>query len=515
MRDDPAYPSVGPEAAAAAAGGRPRGGAPRTPAAPPASPVSPATSRSLGRRLDEASRRRARVLAIDDEPEMAAMLETLLGRAGYEVRTALSGASGEALFERWQPDTVVVDLRLPDIDGLELLRRFRASQPSVAVVILTGHGSVPKAVEAMKAGAHSFLEKPVEPDTLLALIERALEHRQLVDENRALRRQLEDRAPLGGLVGKSRAMLEMLDLVRSVAASDANVLIQGENGTGKELVANALHALSRRARGPFVKINCAAIPKDLIEDELFGHRRGAFTGAVADREGLFETASGGSLLLDEIVEMPAALQTKLLRVLQEREFRPIGSDRVVRVDVRLICATNADVEAALRSGRLREDLYFRVNTITVRVPPLRERLEDLPLLCEHFLEMYRRRHGRAVHGIAPEAYRLLMKHRWPGNVRELEHAIERGVLVAKGAEITPGDLPESIRENAAAPGSEAAGPLGGTLAEIERLAIVRALERTGWNKQAAARLLGLYRPTLYSKMRRYGIQDPRSRRAES
>ncbi len=469
----------------------------------------------LGSRADEPARRGARVLAIDDEPEMLQFLAAVLTHAGYEVRTALSGARGEDLFHQWRPDTVVVDLRLPDLDGLELLRRFRAAEPSAAVVILTGHGSVAKAVEAMKAGAHSFVEKPVEPETLLALVARAVEHRQLVDENLALRRQLEHRAPLDGIVGKSRQMVELLDLVRSVAASDANVLIQGENGTGKELIANALHALSKRARFPFVKINCAALPKDLIEDELFGHRRGAFTGAVADREGLLEAAAGGSLLLDEIAEMPVYLQTKLLRVLQDREYRPIGSDRVVRVDFRLICATNADIETALRAGTLREDLYFRINTITLRVPPLRERLEDLPLLCEHFLAKYRRRHGRPVQGIAPEAYRLLMKHRWPGNVRELENAIERGVLVAKGPEITPADLPESIRAGGGAATPDFAVPVGRTLAEIERMTILQTLERTAWNKQAAARLLGLYRPTLYSKMRRHNIQDPRPRRAES
>ncbi len=470
--------------------------------------VSSAT-KAPGLRPDEGARRRARVLAIDDEREMLEFLEMLLARAGYDVRTAVSGSRGEELFDRWRPDTVVVDLWLPDIDGLDLLRRFRAAQPSVPVVILTGHGSVSKAVEAMKAGAHSFVEKPVDPDTLLALLQRAVEHRQLIDENLALRRQLEDRAPLDRIVGKSRQMVELLDLVRAVATSDANVLIQGENGTGKELIANALHALSKRARGPFVKINCAALPKDLIEDELFGHRRGAFTGAVADREGLLETASGGSLLLDEIAEMPSYLQTKLLRVLQDREYRPIGSDRVVRVDFRLICATNADVEAALRAGTLREDLYFRINTITLRVPPLRERLDDLPLLCEHFLAKYRQRHGRPVQGLAPDAYSLLVRHRWPGNVRELENAIERGVLVAKGTEITPADLPESIRGSGWVPPAEDALPVGRTLAEIERMAIVQALERTNWNKQAAARLLGLYRPTLYSKMRRHKIQDPK------
>jgi transcriptional regulator with PAS, ATPase and Fis domain len=303
-------------------------------------------------------------------------------------------------------------------------------------------------------------------------------------------------------------MRELFELVTAVADSDANILILGENGTGKELIANALHYNSRRAKGPFIKINCAAIPKELIEAELFGHRRGAFTGAVQDRDGLLEQAQGGSLLLDEIGEMPPYLQTKLLRVLQEREYRPVGSDRVVRVDFRLICATNVDLDAALKDGRLREDLYFRINTITLRVPPLRERTEDLPLLCDHFLDRFRQRYQRNVRTIAPAAYHLLIRNRWPGNVRELENAIERAVLVAKGSEITPADLPEPLRADAG-PGGDIVLPPHRTLAEIERMAILQALERTNWNKQEAAAQLGLYRPTLYSKMRKHKIRDER------
>jgi transcriptional regulator with PAS, ATPase and Fis domain len=310
-------------------------------------------------------------------------------------------------------------------------------------------------------------------------------------------------------------MHEALDLVRSVAASDANVLIVGENGTGKELFANALHANSKRARGPFIKINCAAIPKDLIESELFGYRKGAFTGALTDREGLFEMAEGGSLLLDEIGEMPTYLQTKLLRVLQEREYRPIGSDRIVRVDLRLVCATNADIGAARQEGRFREDLFFRINTITLRVPPLRERTEDIALLCEHFLAKYRERHQRNVGSIAPAAYQLLARHPWPGNVRELENAIERGVLVAKGDEILVSDLPESLHEEAAAETGTGALSANRTLAEIEKLVIQQTLERTGWNKQETAQVLGLYRPTLYSKMKKYEITDPTKQRRRS
>jgi transcriptional regulator with PAS, ATPase and Fis domain len=301
-------------------------------------------------------------------------------------------------------------------------------------------------------------------------------------------------------------MKDLFELIESVAASDANILIQGENGTGKELIANAIHYNSNRAKGPFIKINCAAIPKELIESELFGYKKGAFTGANNDKTGLFEMSEGGSLLLDEIGEMPPYLQTKLLRVLQEREYRPIGSDRIVRVDFRLVCATNIDLDAALRDGKVREDLYFRINTITLRVPPLREKTEDIPLLCEHFLEKYRQRHQRNVKSIAPAAYHLLIRHRWPGNVRELENVIERGVLVAKGAEIAVNDLPESLRTETTRP-ADFVVPPHRTLAEIERMAILQTLQRTNWNKQEAAQILGLYRPTLYSKMKKHDIQD--------
>jgi transcriptional regulator with PAS, ATPase and Fis domain len=302
-------------------------------------------------------------------------------------------------------------------------------------------------------------------------------------------------------------MRELFELVEAVAASDANILIQGENGTGKELIANALHLRSLRAKAPFIKINCAAIPKDLIESELFGYKKGAFTGALQDKVGLLELASGGSLMLDEIGEMPPFLQTKLLRVLQEREYRPVGSERIVKVDFRLLCATNIDLETALREGKLREDLYFRINTITVRVPPLRERTEDVPLLSTHFVEKFNDRYRKQVRGISPAAYHLLIRNRWPGNVRELENAIERAVLVAKGGEIQPSDLPEPVRDEAASV-QDFAVPAHHTLAEIERMTILQTLQRTNWNKQEAAHILGLYRPTLYSKMRKHNIEDP-------
>ena len=452
------------------------------------------------------AKRRKKVLAIDDEPSMTEWLKMVLEQAGYEVRTALIGARGEEQFKTWRPDAVLTDMMLPDIDGIQLVRRFRDTNPQAEVIVISGQGNIPRAVEAVKAGAFTFLQKPIDAEGILAMLEKAFERTDLQAENLQLKQKLEDRFKLANIIGRSRRMQDLFELVESVAASEANILIQGENGTGKELIANALHYNSKRSKGPFIKINCAAIPKDLIESELFGYKKGAFTGAMTDKEGLFEAAEGGSLLLDEIGEMPPYLQTKLLRVLQEREYRPIGSDRIVHVDFRLICATNIDLEAGLREGKLREDLYFRINTITLKVPPLRERTEDIPLLCDYFLEKFRQRYQKNVKTIAPAAYHLLIRNRWPGNVRELENAIERGVLVAKGSEVTVADLPESIREESS-PSAEFVIPPHRTLAEIERMAILQTLQRTNWNKQEAAAILGLYRPTLYSKMKKHEIKD--------
>ncbi|HEY7188081.1 MAG TPA: sigma-54 dependent transcriptional regulator [Vicinamibacterales bacterium] len=456
-------------------------------------------------------KRKKRVLAIDDEPSMTEWLKILLEHAGYEVRTALIGTRGEELFRTWRPDAVVTDMMLPDVDGIELVRKFKQLEPEAEVIVVTGQGNIPRSVEAVKAGAFDFLEKPIDAERLLDKLEKAIKQKSLVDENELLKQKLQDRYKFQNVIGKSKKMQELFELIESVAASEANILIQGENGTGKELIANAIHYNSKRSKGPFIKINCAAIPKDLIESELFGYKKGAFTGAFTDKIGLLEMAEGGSLLLDEIGEMPPYLQTKLLRVLQEREYRPIGSDRLVTVDFRLICATNIDIEVALRENKLREDLYFRINTIALRVAPLRERTEDVPLLCNHFLSKFNRRYQKGVRSVSPSAYHLLIRNRWAGNVRELENAIERAVLVCKTGEITPVDLPESIREENITV-QEFSIPPHRTLAEIERMAIVQTLQRTNWNKQEAAQILGLYRPTLYSKMKKHDIKDQRGQR---
>ena len=448
------------------------------------------------------------VLVVDDEPVIADNLRITLEHAGYEVETAGTTAGALAAVDKRDFALAVVDLMLPDGDGLQVLRQLKARDPSMEVIIMTGYSSIAKAVEAIKQGAFYFVAKPFDTDEMIMLAGKALERRRLVAETSELRRRLNEQSGFAQMLGSSPGMRRVFELLDAVAGSDANVLVVGESGTGKELVANAVHSHSPRVEGPLVKINCAALPKDLIESELFGHVKGAFTGATTDKPGLLEEAHRGSLLLDEITEMPLDLQAKLLRVLEDRTVRRLGGPRTVPVDFRLISSTNLDPEAAVREGRLRQDLYFRINTITVSLPPLRERATDIPLLARCFLERFRAKHARDVEAIDPESYRRLLAHRWPGNVRELEHAIERAVLVARGREITLSDLPETL-QLAPVPPDGAEAPPPGSLEEIERVSILRALETSGWNKQAAALLLGLRRPTLYSKMRRHGIPQRR------
>ena len=453
------------------------------------------------------------VLVVDDEPSIADALRLTLEAEGYSVRIAGSIRTALGVATETDIDAAVVDLMLPDGDGLSLTRELKTRDPLIEVLIVTAYGSVRKAMEATKgAGAFYVLEKPFETDEVVGLLRKALEHRKLVAENSQLRKKLAEQTADSEILGRAPSMQRLMETIASVADADANVLIVGESGTGKELVANALHEGSRRKDGAWVKINCAALPKDLIESELFGHTKGAFTGATTDKVGLLEEAHAGSLLLDEITEMPVDLQAKLLRVLEERVVRRLGGSKSVTVDFRLISSTNQAPEVAVKEGHLRRDLYFRINTVTLAIPPLRDRRDDIPILVRAFLDRYRAKHARRVEDIEPEAYRRLLGYTWPGNVRELQHAIERAVLVARSSAITLADLPESVQHLEEGPGASAIAPSevpSGSLEDIERASILKALDATRWNKQAAAALLGLRRPTLYSKMRKHDIPQRR------
>jgi DNA-binding NtrC family response regulator len=447
------------------------------------------------------------ILVVDDEPTIVDGLRMTLEAEGYAVRIAGSVETALSALAQLEAQMAIVDLMLPDGDGILLTRELKKRDPALEVIIVTAYGSVRRAMEATKdAGAFYVLEKPFDPEEILGLVKNALDHRKLLAENTDLKRRLGEQTADSEILFAAPSMQRVMETVAAVADADANVLLVGESGTGKELIANALHERSRRREGPWVKINCAALPKDLIESELFGHTRGSFTGATAEKPGLLEEAHRGSLLLDEITEMPIDLQAKLLRVLEERIVRRIGGTKAVSVDFRLISSTNRNAEAVVKDGGLRQDLYFRINTVTILVPPLRERRDDIPLLVRAFFERYILKHARTMDGIEPEAYHRLLNNPWPGNVRELQHAIEHAILVSRGKQITLVDLPETVQRAGTSATAIAPSEVpSGSLEEIERASILKALETTRWNKQAAAALLGLRRPTLYSKMRKHGI----------
>lgn len=459
-------------------------------------------------------KREEKILVVDDEPSITDGLRLLLGAEGYQVQAASNLGEAKAFIRQNAYDLVLTDLQLPDDPqgGLSLLRTIKELSAGTEVIVITGHGSVSEAVEATKAGAFYFVEKPFEPEQIHLLVEKALERRRLLSESQNLRKHFQ-RREFSNIIGTSKAMQMIYETIESVAKSDANVLIIGESGTGKELIANAIHFNSLRSGHEFVKINCSALPKELIEAELFGYIKGAFTGAITNRTGLISQAKGGSLLLDEIGEMPIELQPKLLRVLEERRFRPVGSAETFEADFRLICATNREPREAIKEGLMREDLFYRVSTITINVPPLRERSEDLQLLTDFFFTKFNEKYNRPLLGFSQAAYQRVFSHRWPGNVRELQNAIERAVLLAKGTRIEPEDLPFGDQVNETSPVSFYVPP-NMTLEEIERLVIAQTLDRTQGNKQAAAQVLCIYRPRLYSKIRKYKIEvqkEPRRR----
>jgi DNA-binding NtrC family response regulator len=441
-----------------------------------------------------------RVLIADGDASSTGRLRGLLEPRGYDVRVAPDARTAEALGLAWRPDVVLLDLVLPDGDGLTLMRRLLQGEDAPGVVVVSAAATVRSTVAAIEAGAATVLEKPVDTNLLLPVLARLCDARADVPVGG------QETTELGALSTRDPRMKALFDTIRLAAPTTVNVLIQGENGTGKELVAAALHEHSLRSRAPYVKINCAAMPAGLLESELFGHARGAFTGAIAGHKGLFEQADRGSILLDEVADMPMPLQAKLLRVLQDREFRPVGGTTAIRTDFRLICSTNVDAAQAIADGRLRQDLYFRLNTITLQVPPLREREGDVRLLAARFLRRFAAGYARDLEGFAEPALRLLDDYAWPGNVRELEHVVVRAVILANGSRIDPDDLPPAVRQGGKArEARDVTVPGGRSLEEVERLAILQTLELTDWNKRRTASILGIHRPTLYNKLRKHRL----------
>ena len=443
-----------------------------------------------------------RIAIVDDDHAMCALLSDALTPLGFAVTTHQRGEDALAALGTSDIDCVVTDLNMPGLSGVELCERVAANRPDVPVVVITAFGSLDTAIAAIRAGAYDFIVKPFEIDTLAIALRRAVQHRRLRDEVVRLRRAIDARSVFDDMLGESAAMQAVYALVDQVADTDASVLITGESGTGKELVARALHHRSSRQRGPFVVLNCAAVPDALLESELFGHSRGAFTDAHAARKGLFLQAHGGTLLLDEIGEMPLALQPKLLRALQERAVRPVGGDGEVPFDVRIVTATNRDLETAVEEGRFREDLYFRINVINVETPPLRSRGNDILLLAQHFVDRLAARQRKRVTGISSAAAGRLLTYTWPGNVRELQNCVERAVAVTAFEQITVDDLPEKIRDyrrSHVLVSSDDPAELV-PLEEVERRYILRVLEAVDGNKTVAARVLGLDRKTLYRKL---------------
>ena len=456
-----------------------------------------------------------RILIIDDERPILLTLEALLGRHGFETETAATAAAGLKALKNKPASLVLLDLQLPDVQGLEMLDQIKAERPEMPVIVLTAHDTLNNAIESIKRGAYHFVSKPYAPEELLSLVEKALEKQSLLRETQKLRartEELEKRLEIAETrsapVFKSKSMQEIDDLINSMAPSDANVLITGESGVGKEIVANLIHHRSRRSERPMVKLNCAAFPQTMIEGELFGYVKGAFTGAANDFPGMIAEAHGSTLFLDEISDMPAELQTRFLRVLQEREYRPLGSTRTLKADFRVIAATNRPIAKALAENRLRSDLYYRINTFQIDVPPLRERKQDIPPLVAFFVKQFAQQLGKPEPEIASEAFQKLLDYSWPGNVRELQNTIEYAVVLARQNMIGTKELPRDLQLPIALQQIGGSVPAQGvqSLDDMERVTILQALAQCHGNKKKAAELLGIQRPTLYNKLKRYAIE---------
>jgi two-component system response regulator AtoC len=448
----------------------------------------------------------ARILVVDDEESVCRMLRDVLTDAGYQVEVATDGRQALERITGVYYDAVLLDIRMPELDGVQVLEAVRQNGGQVPIILMTAYGTTETAIRAMKLGAFDYVLKPFHLEELLLTVKRAVTMQRLAAEVTTLKEELGEDSRLDTIIGRSPKMQQVYKCIGKVADRNVTVLIQGESGTGKELVARAIHRNSRRWNQPFVKINCATIPENLLESELFGHERGAFTGAVGRKLGKFELAHRGTVLLDEIGELSPATQAKLLRFLQEKEFERVGGTETIRVDVRVLAATNRNLQRMVEEGTFREDLFFRLNVVTIALPPLRERKEDIPLLVEYFLKKYTREFNKEVRGFSAEAMELLQRYDWPGNVRELENLVERAVVMADGPVVLPGDLPYNLQrarreEGAVAPRMT----LKEIVADVEREVILRALREHDWNRTATAAALGLNRRSLYAKMKEYGL----------
>ena len=449
-----------------------------------------------------------RLLIVEDEPLLRITMGDALRKEGWAVDVAEDGAKGAALFEQHMHDLVLSDLVMPRLGGMELLKRIKALQPETTVIIITAHGTVDRAVEAMREGAADFIAKPFSMAQLIVRLNNVCSARLLKEQNVRLQEQLEQRHSYSNIIGKSKPMQEVFDLIRLVSDSEASVLVHGESGTGKEMVASAIHFNSKRRAKPYVRVSCASLPESLIESELFGYEKGAFTGASERRIGRFEAAGGGTLFLDEIGELPISFQVKLLRVLQERQIERLGSNRPVDVDVRIVSASLRPLEEEIRAGTFREDLYFRVNTVSIHLPPLRDRKEDIPLLVQSFLQEFADERQREIDGFTDEVMELFESHSWPGNVRELRNVVERAVLFCRGSRITVEDLPAAIRGDEGGGGQPRPSrvrPLSQAVEEAETAAIRAALSATSGRRADAAELLGISRKTLWEKIKSHDI----------
>lgn len=455
---------------------------------------------------------KARILVVDDDDIILDSLQEFLRLEGYEVDVARTYEEAVNAVERTEYNVAITDVNMPGSSGFELLRLCRQQYPETVVVMITGYGTIDSAVEAIKMGAYDYLTKPIIDDELRLAVERALQQQSLIRENRTLRQQLEHRYQLQNIVGQDYKMLKTFDLIESVADGKTTVLILGESGTGKSMIARAIHAHSRRKDKPFVELACGAIPESLLESELFGHVKGSFTGAMTDKIGKFQAADGGTIFLDEISTATPGLQIKLLRVLQERQFEPVGSNDTRSVDTRVILATNTNLAKDVAEGRFRQDLYYRINVVTIHLPPLRDRIGDIPLLADHFLSKYNAQNSREVLGFADLAMEFLQRYNWPGNVRELENVVERAVVLSKGKHIEASDLPNSVLEHTQTEKQAEANykpvSLKRALEDPERRIIELALRANNWNRQSTAEILKINRTTLYKKMKRYGLLEP-------